>query len=144
MTRHAAPPPDPVAARLAGRLWEPRARRILAVVVARHGLAHLAGTADVLGRARDGRAADHLAGAWTVGDPTALRALGVAWAALALALVIVSAGIAAGRRWWPRRLGHVAAASLVLVLVALWASVIGVVVDVLLVGTALAARRAVR
>jgi hypothetical protein len=45
--------------------------RAAAVVVALHGLAHLAGTGDSFSAAADGDAGDHLAGAWAVSDPPA-------------------------------------------------------------------------
>jgi hypothetical protein len=111
-------------------------RRVLAVLLAAHGAAHLAGTADALSRASEGRSADYLAGGWTVSDPATLRAFGVAWALLAVAFVGAAVVTWAGRRAWPRAVWSVALASLALVLVALWSSVVGVVIDLALLALA--------
>lgn len=112
------------------------ARRVLAVFLALHGLAHLAGTSDVLSRASDGRSVDYLAGAWTASDPTALRAFGVLWALVAAAFVGAAIVTWLGRPAWPRVLLGVTLASLALVVVALWSSVVGVVIDLALLGLA--------
>jgi hypothetical protein len=109
-----------------------RTRRALAVLVAAHGLAHLVGTGNSFSRAADGRSVDYLAGNWTISNPTTLRAFGVLWAVAAVAFVVTAVIIWAGRPEWPRVLGWVSLASLVLVLTALWASLIGVFVDLLL------------
>lgn len=109
-----------------------RARRALAIFLAAHGLAHLAGTGDVFSRASEDRPAEYLAGGWTVSDPTVLRALGLAWAVLAVAFVATALVTWIGRPGWPTTLWWVSLASLVLVVVALWSSVIGVVIDVVL------------
>ncbi len=107
-------------------------RRVLAAFLALHGLAHLAGTGDVVGEASDGGSVEYLAGAWTVSDPTVLRMFGVVWALLAAAFLVAAAVTWTGRSGWPRVLALVASASLALVLVALWSSVIGVAVDLAL------------
>jgi hypothetical protein len=111
-------------------------RRALAVLLLAHGVAHLAGTADVFSRASGRRSADYLAGGWTVSDPTTLRAFGVAWAALALAFAGVALLTWTGRPAWPTVLWSVALASLALVVVALWSSVIGVVINLVLLAVA--------
>ncbi len=111
-------------------------RRALAVLVLAHGVAHLAGTADAFSRASERRAADYLAGGWTVSDPTTLRALGVVWAVLAVAFAGAAVLTWAGRPAWPTVLWWVALASLALVVVALWSSVIGVLIDLLLLAVA--------
>jgi hypothetical protein len=112
------------------------ARRLLGGFLALHGLAHLAGTSDAFSRASDGRSIDYLAGGWTVSDPTVLQLLGVAWALLAAAFVIAAVVTWTGATAWPRVLAPVALASLTLVVLALWASVIGVVIDLALLATA--------
>ena len=98
--------------------------------MALHGVAHLVGTTDLFSRAADGRAADMLIR--TTSDPLILRTLGVAWAAVAVAYVIVAAMMWAGRPTWAQALGWTTLASLALVIVALWASVIGLVIDLAL------------
>ena len=106
------------------------ARRALAAVVALHGIAHLVGTSDLFARAADGKAADLLID--TTSNPLTLRVLGVAWAAVAVAYALVAASMWAGRRGWPQQLGWTTLASLGLAVVSLWASVIGVVIDIAL------------
>ncbi len=108
------------------------ARRALAVLVAAHGLAHLVGTTRAFSRAADGQSLDYLAGHWTLSDPTTLRAFGVLWAVMALAFLGTAAVIWVGRTHWPQLLWWVSIASLLLVVIALWASVVGVVVDLAL------------
>ena len=114
--------------------------RALAILVGLHGLAHFAGTEDTFGKATDGGSVDYLAGAWTVSDPTLLRAFGVVWAVLGAAFVLTALAVWTERQSWPDLLGLVAAASLVFVTVALWASVVGLVVDVALIAVAIGAR----
>lgn len=111
-------------------------RRVLAVFLAAHGVAHLAGTGDVFSRASERRSADYLAGGWTVSDPATLRAFGVVWTLLALAFAGAAVMTWTGRAAWPRAVRSVALASLALVLVALWSSVIGVVIDLALLRVA--------
>ncbi len=119
------------------------ARSALASLVALHGIAHLAGTADVLSRAADGRAVDLLIG--STPDPLTMRILGVAWAALAAAYAITAAVMWAGRPSWVWDLGWTSLASLALLIVALWASAIGVLIDLgLLVVVAIVHTRARR
>lgn len=106
------------------------ARSALASFIALHGIAHLAGTADLFSRAADGRAVDLLIG--STSDPLTLRMLGVAWAGLAVAFAIVAAVMWAGRPRWALGLGWTTLASLALLIVALWASAFGVVIDLAL------------
>jgi hypothetical protein len=112
------------------------ARRALAVFVAAHGIAHLVGTTHAFTQAADGRSLDWLAGNWTISDATTLRALGVIWALLALAFVVTAVFIWAGRAEWPVLLWWASLFSLLLVLVALWASIIGVFVNLGLLAVA--------
>jgi hypothetical protein len=128
MTRRAATSCGRAPQAPAGR----RARRVLATFVALHGLAHLAGTSDAFQRASDGAAVGYVGGAWTLSDPTALRALGLVWAVVAAAFLAAAIMTWAGAVAWPRPVGGVAAGSLVVAVAALWASAIGVVIDIAL------------
>ena len=114
--------------------------RALALFVGLHGLAHLAGTEETFGKAADGGSVEYLAGGWTVSDPTLLRAFGVVWALLGVALVLTALAVWTRRQAWPDLLALAAGASLTLVTVALWASVIGLLVDVALLAIAIGAR----
>ncbi len=115
-------------------------RRVLAAFVALHGVAHLAGTSEVLARASDGGSVEVLAGAGELSDAALLRVFGVLWALLAVGFVVTAAAVWTGRPGWPRLLVLAACASLGLVLVALWSSVVGVVIDVALLAVASRAR----
>ena len=114
----------------------PTLARALAVVVALHGLAHFAGAGDALTKARDGDSAEYLAGAWTVSDPALLRSFGVVWALVGAAFVVAAAVAWLRHPVWPRGLAAVSGGSLVVLTVALWASVIGVVIDLALLALA--------
>ena len=116
----------------------PALTRVLAVFLGLHGVAHFAGTGDSFAAAADGDSVDYLGGAWTLSDPTVLRAMGVVWALVGAAFLLTAAITWMRRPEWPRVLAAVAAASLLVTLVALWASMVGVVIDVALL--ALAAR----
>jgi hypothetical protein len=106
--------------------------RALALFLVLHAIAHLVGTQASLAAAGDGKTLEYLGGAWAVSDPTVLRLLGVAWA-VGVALFLISA-----RALWvgsSRRVGLLLLAtvySLILSVLALWASVVGVVIDVAL------------
>lgn len=112
------------------------ARRALALFVGAHGLAHIVGTTHAFSRAADGRSLDYLTGSWTISNPTTLRAVGVLWAVMALGFVASGAAIWADRPRWPLVLWCVSLVSLVLVLLAVWASVVGVFVDLALLAVA--------
>ncbi len=119
------------------------AHRAFAVFLGAHGLAHLAGTTDAFDTAAAGGSVSWLGGGWDLSDPALLRVFGALWALVAAAYLAsaVLTWRADGR--WPRALAGVSLTSLVLVAVALWASVIGLVIDVVLLGVAaMAARRA--
>ncbi len=114
-----------------------RIARAFAVFLALHGIAHLVGTTDSLGRASDGKTADYLGGLWKVSNPTLLRVLGVAWAIGAAGFLVTAWAFWMRTSW---RLPALAAAtrnSLALTVVGLWASVIGVAIDVVLLGVVL-------
>ena len=113
--------------------------RVLAVFLGVHGVAHFAGTGDSFTAAADGGSVDYLGGALTLSDPTVLRAMGVVWALVGAAFVIAAAIAWMRRPEWPRVLAGVAAVSLLVVLLALWASVVGVVIDVALLALAVRA-----
>jgi hypothetical protein len=124
MTSHALPPLRDV------RFMEPVVvRRSLAVLVGAHGFAHLVGTIHAFSRAANGRSLDYLAGNWTVSDPTTMRVLGVAWAVMVLAFLATGAAMWIGRSQWPLMLWWASLGSLMLTLIALWASVVGAVVN---------------
>ena len=110
--------------------------RAIAVFAGLHGIAHLAGTSDSFAKAAEGGSVEYLGGGWTISDPVLLRILGVAWAVLGALFVAAAVVTWLGQPRWPRMLAAASAASLVLVSVALWSSVIGVAVDLLLLGYA--------
>jgi hypothetical protein len=117
------------------------ARRALAVFAGAHGIAHFAGTSDVFDRAARGEPVSWLAGGWEVSEPALMRAFGVAWALVAAAYVVVAVAVWRGQARWPRALAGVTVASLLLVAIALWSSVIGLVLDVVLLAVAVWAAR---
>lgn len=100
--------------------------RALAIFVALHGIAHMAGTSDSFATAADGESVDYLAGAWNIADATLVRVLGVVWALLGAAFVVAA-------------LGAVALVSLAVVVVAVWSSTVGVAIDVALLVVAVRA-----
>ena len=95
----------------------PALTRALAIFVALHAGAHVAGTGESFTEASDGGSVDYLAGASTIADPTVLGVLGVLWAFL----------------------GAVALVSLAVVVVAVWSSTVGVAIDVVLLAVAVRA-----
>ena len=113
--------------------------RVLAVFLGLHGVAHFAGTGDSFTAAADGESVDYLGGAWTLSDPTMLRAVGVVWALVGAAFVVAAAIAWMRRPEWPRVLAGVSAVSLLVVLISLWASAVGVVIDVALLALAIRA-----
>jgi hypothetical protein len=80
--------------------------RLLAVFLALHGFAHFGGTSGSLKLIDQGKAADCLGGSWTVSDPTTLRILAGAWAAIGIAFLAAAAMV--WRR--PAAAGYVACA----------------------------------
>lgn len=117
----------------------PGLTRILAVFVGLHGVAHLAGTSDSFSKAADGESVEYLAGAWTLSNPTLLRAVGVVWVLAGAAFLFAAATTWMRRPAWPRVLAAASAFSLVVVVIALWSSVVGVVIDIALLAIARAA-----
>ena len=117
----------------------PALARALAAFLGLHGIAHLAGTSDSFSKAADGGSVDYLAGAWTLSDPALLRAVGVVWALVGAAFVFAAAVTWMRRPQWPRVLAAVSVVSLVVVVIALWSSMVGVVIDVALLALAVRA-----
>ena len=117
----------------------PAVMRVFAVFLGLHGVAHLAGTSDSFTSAADGESVDYLAGAWTLSDPTLLRAVGVVWALVATTFLFAAAITWMCRPEWSRVLAAVSTLSLVLVVIALWSSVVGVVIDLALLAVAVRA-----
>ena len=115
--------------------------RALAIFLALHGLAHLAGTADAFDTAAAGGSATWLGDGVTVSDPALLRVFGALWALAAAAYLVTAVLVWRADGRWPRALAIVSGASLVLVGVALWASAIGLVIDAVLLAVAAAAGR---
>ena len=110
--------------------------RVLGVFLVLHGVAHLVGTSASFDRAADGDPAEYLAGTWTLSDPALLRLAGVVWALVAVAFLYAGAVAWLRRPEWPRVLAVVSLVSLALCVLALWAAVIGVVIDVALLAVA--------
>src|SRR3954471_4152750 len=94
---------------------DPPWRRLFAVFVGLHGLAHLAGAGDLLNRARDDRAAHLLADTLTVSDPATVSALGVVVALVAFGYLGTAVAIWQLHPGWPVLLRTVTLASLVVV-----------------------------
>ena len=117
----------------------PAVMRVFAGLLGLHGVAHLAGTSDSFTKAADGDSVHYLAGIWTVSDPTLLRVVGVVWALVGAGFVFAAAITWTRRPEWPRVLAAVSALSLVVVVFALWSSVVGVVIDIALLAVAVAA-----
>ena len=113
-----------------------RTRHLLAVLVGLHGLAHLASTSDLLSRVGDDRAAGFLAGAWTVANPAVLAPAAVAAALVAFAYLATAAALWTARPGWPGVLRTVTLASMVVVVLSLWASVVGLLIDAALLALA--------
>jgi hypothetical protein len=118
--------------------------RLLAVFLALHGLAHFAGTSRSLQLVDQGKAADYLGGFWVISDPAALRILAAAWAAVGIAFFVVAAIVWRHPAGVRLPLATVAALSLTLCVAALWASIVGVVINAALLVLAMAAPRAIR
>ncbi len=107
-------------------------RRLLAVAVALHGIAHLASTSDLLSRMGDRRSATFLGGAWAVEDPAVLGVLAGAAAVVAAAYLATAAALWRADPGWPRLLTAVTLASVVVVVWSLWASIVGLLINVAL------------
>jgi hypothetical protein len=105
--------------------------RLLAAFVALHGLAHLAGAADLLVRAADGLPTD-LIGTFTLDDLATLGALGLTVGMVAFAYLGAAWTIWTARPTWASMLRTVTLASLAVVVLTLPASAVGVAIDLAL------------
>lgn len=106
--------------------------RLLAVFLVMHGVAHFVGMSGNITHLRDGTPAPLAADTWSVGNDVVLGVLGVLWAVVGLAFIVVAVLLwlhAAAARV---TLLSVAGFSLVLSAVSLWAAVVGVVINVVL------------
>lgn len=106
---------------------------LLAGFLALQGLAHLAGASAAFKAASDGAQLEYLGGAWAVSDPATLRLFAVVWVLLAIGFVVVGYLTWVRRPNWPRALVAVASLSAALLVVGLWSSAIGLVIDLVLI-----------
>jgi hypothetical protein len=118
-------------------LTEPVRLRILAVAVIAHGLAHLAGVVLAFDAAASGETQEYLFGVWDISVPARLRLIGVGWAVLAVAFLVVGWALWNRVRGWPEALRYTAAASLLATVLGLPAAVIGVAFNAALLAIAL-------
>jgi hypothetical protein len=117
--------------------FSPRARRVLAAIVAAHGLAHCAGAAVNLALARHGGAAELLGGWWVTRDATVLTGAAAVWGALAVVMLLASGLVLAAAPAARAVLFTAATASLVVCAVSLWAAEAGVAINIGLLAAAL-------
>jgi hypothetical protein len=108
------------------------ARKILAAFLVAHGVAHFAGTTGALGVARRGGELPLLGGAWTAGGTAPLVVLAAAWAVVGFAYVVLSVPVWRGTPFSGPALLLVTCASTVLSTIGLWASAIGLAIDLVL------------
>ena len=137
---------EPRTRRDLGVIW---ARRLAAILLALHGIAHLVGTDAALSTARQQTTSpyfvdritsvDYLFGYWSVSDQTTLLLLGAAWAVVAVAFLVASRWLWHLRPGWRIRLATAASASLVLCVAALPETWIGVPINVSVLAILLAA-----
>jgi hypothetical protein len=111
--------------------------RAFGVFLGVHGLAHLVGTETSFRFADEGGTAHYLGGLWSISDPTVLRVVGVVWVLPAAAFLLAAWGFWIGAPWRRSALVAAAALSTVVCAVALWAAIIGLVIDVALLSFAL-------
>jgi len=118
-----------------------RAPQALAVFLVLHGVAHGVGTAESFESAAEGSAVGYLGGLWSLSDPALLRTIGVLWALVAVAYLVPAWGYWGAASWRRRALVAVTVPSLALSVVALWAAVLGVAIDGLLLAFAWVTRQ---
>lgn len=106
----------------------------MAVFVALHGIAHLVGTTSSLNQAKDGLIAPYLGGAWSISSPATLRVVAVAWGLVGVGVIAAAVQLALRPAAAGPYLAVALAASLVLSILGLWAAVVGVVINVVLLG----------
>lgn len=115
----------------------PRARRVLAAIVAVHGLAHGAGLAVNLTLARQGGTAELLGGWWVTSDAGVLTGAAVVWGVLAALMLLASGLILAAVPAARAVLFTAATTSLVVCAMSLWAAEAGVAINIGLLAAAL-------
>ena len=115
----------------------PKARRVLAAIVAVHGLAHGAGAAVNLTLASHGGTAELLGGWWVTSDATVLTGAAVVWGALAAIMLLASGLVLADVPTARAVLFTAATASLVVCMMSLWAAEAGVAINIGLLAAAL-------
>lgn len=120
-----------------------RLRHLLALLVAAHGVAHLAGTSEAIGAIDVGSSVDYVVGWWTISTVGLLWFWAVVWATVAGLWLVIAVAIWTDRPGWPARTIAAAVLSLVLCVVALPAAAIGVAVDAGLIVVAIRVRRSV-
>jgi hypothetical protein len=101
-----------------------------------HGIAHLVGTSSSFTAAADGETVEYLGGLWSISDTATLRVLGVVWSLAGVAWLVPAWAYVVGS---PRRraiLVAVALPSLALSIVAVWAAIVGVLVNLVMLDLA--------
>jgi len=111
-------------------------RRALAVFMVMHGVAHFVGLQASLQAIDQHRGVDYAAGLWTITDPTTLRVFAVLWGLAGAAWFVIAPVVWLGNRHARAALIAVTVATLVLAVAALSASVIGVVIDIVILAVA--------
>lgn len=119
----------------------PTVRRLTAVFLVLHGIAHLVGAQAAVDAAGASSTVPHLFGLWEAGGP-ALPVLAVGWVAAAAGFVVAALWMWARRPHWWEAAVAVTILSLVLSLLALPQAVAGVVIDLVLLAAAMVVRRA--
>jgi hypothetical protein len=100
--------------------------------LALHGVAHLAGTSAALKAIHDHDAVTILGGAVTAGSRGPLLALAAIWTAISILFVVAAACVGARSTSARTVLTVATVASLVMSVVSLWAAVIGVAIDLVI------------
>lgn len=119
----------------------PTVRRLAAVFLVLHGIAHLVGAQAAVEAAGAGTSVPYLFGLWEAGGP-ALPILAIGWVAGTAGFVVAAAWTWARRpHWWAAAVA-VTVVSLLLSLLALPQAVAGVVIDLVLLAAAVVVRRA--
>ena len=114
-------------------------RAVLAVLLALHGYAHFVGTADNLRRLDEHSTGQLLD--WTITSPALLGTLAILWAALGSGFIIAAVITGLARPHARATVRALAAASLVLSLASLWATWIGVLVNLVILAATYLWRR---
>ncbi len=107
--------------------------RLLAVFLVMHGIAHFVGVTGTIGSIREGGTQELAAGAWSAGNDALLALLAVLWAVAGAGFVVTAALVWLNRSVARAALLWVASFSLALSALTLWAAVVGVVINVVLI-----------